>query len=124
MFSLSLRRAQKSVCTACRYRGVATSTPTTPNTSPKSSADASQKPGSTTIPTSSCPADTILPGVNYLKGQEPVLAKPDEWYPEWLWTVLEPKKIEYDGPGGKYEKMQRRRDNKQKIKERNFMSTQ
>ncbi|KAF9266720.1 hypothetical protein L218DRAFT_745744 [Marasmius fiardii PR-910] len=77
-----------------------------------------------TTPKSSCSPDTVLTGLNYLKGQEPVLAKPDEWYPDWLWTVLEPKKLEDDGPGGKFERAQRRKENKQRIKERNFMSTQ
>jgi hypothetical protein len=28
------------------------------------------------IPQSACPADTVLPGLNYLKGQDPVLAMP------------------------------------------------
>lgn len=52
------------------------------------------------------------------------MALPDEEYPEWLWTVLTPKVIPYDGPGGRAERLQRRRDNKQQIKDRNFMLTQ
>ncbi|KAE9406116.1 hypothetical protein BT96DRAFT_987810 [Gymnopus androsaceus JB14] len=86
-----------------------------------------QKPTSQTpppIPKSSCPPDTILTGLNYLKNQSPVLALPDEEYPPWLWTVLRPKELEDDGPGGRKERIERRLENKQRIRERNFMSTQ
>ncbi|TRM59943.1 mitochondrial ribosomal protein L37-domain-containing protein [Schizophyllum amplum] len=73
------------------------------------------------VPQSSCPADTILVGLNYLKGQPPVLAKPDEEYPEWLWTILEPK--QHDDPR-KALRAKRRIETKQRIKDENFMSTQ
>ena len=76
------------------------------------------------IPASTCPADTILQGINYLKGQGPVVALADEEYPEWLWSVLEPKVLEDDGPGGKFERAKRRAANRQAIKDRNFMLTQ
>ncbi|KIY48350.1 hypothetical protein FISHEDRAFT_43496, partial [Fistulina hepatica ATCC 64428] len=72
-------------------------------------------------PLSSCLADTILPGLNYKKGQPPVLALPDEAYPEWLWTVLEPK-VHTDPI--KAARAVRRAANQQKIKDRNFMLTQ
>ena len=72
-------------------------------------------------PKSSCPADTVLVGLNYLKGQPPVLAKPDEEYPEWLWTILEPKV--HDDPR-KAQRAKRRIETKQRIKDENFMSTQ
>ncbi|KAJ4484321.1 mitochondrial ribosomal protein L37-domain-containing protein [Lentinula edodes] len=78
----------------------------------------------TPTPKSSCPADTVLTGLNYLKNQPPVLALPDEEYPPWLWTILKPKELEDDGPGGRKERLERRRENKQRIRERNFMSTQ
>lgn len=73
---------------------------------------------------STCLADTILPGINYLKSQPPVVALADEQYPEWLWTVLKPKVLEDDGPGGKFERAKRRAANRQAIKDRNFMLTQ
>ena len=76
------------------------------------------------IPTSTCPADTILPGINYLKGQAPVVALADEEYPQWLWTILQPKVLEDDGPGGKFERAKRRQANRKAIKDRNFMLTQ
>lgn len=76
------------------------------------------------IPQSSCAPDTVLAGLNYLKNQPPVLARPDEEYPAWLWTILRPKELEDDGPGGRKERMERRQENKQRIRERNFMSTQ
>ncbi|KNZ75068.1 hypothetical protein J132_05016 [Termitomyces sp. J132] len=75
-------------------------------------------------PLSSCTKDTVLTGLNYLKGQPPVLAAADEEYPEWLWTVLQPKVWPDDGPGGMAERVKRRKENKQRIKDRNFMSTQ
>ena len=73
---------------------------------------------------SMCQADTILPGINYLKGQPPIVALADEEYPEWLWTILQPKVLEDDGPGGKFERAKRRAANRQAIKDRNFMLTQ
>jgi len=62
--------------------------------------------------------------VNYLKGQPPVVAQADDAYPAWLWTVLQPKIYEDDGPGGKKERIERRKVNRQAIKDRNFMQTQ
>jgi len=53
-----------------------------------------------------------------------VLAKPDEEYPDWLWTILKPKELPYDGPGGKAERLERRKQNKAKLREHNFMLTQ
>lgn len=75
-------------------------------------------------PRSSCAPDTILTGANYLKGQPPVVSLADDAYPEWLWDVLKPKVYEDDGPGGKKERMERRKANRQSIKDRNFMQTQ
>ena len=66
----------------------------------------------------------MLTGLNYLKGQPPVLALPDEEYPDWLWTLLKPKVIADDGPGGEAEKRRLRKENKQRIKDQNFMKTQ
>ncbi|PAV23585.1 mitochondrial chloroplast ribosomal L54 L37 [Pyrrhoderma noxium] len=40
---------------------------------------------------SSCTEGTVLVGLNYLKGQPPVVAKKDEEYPPWLWDLLKPK---------------------------------
>ena len=66
----------------------------------------------------------MLVGLNYLKGQPPVVAKKDEEYPPWLWDLLKPKVYPDDGPGGKGEKMRLRAANRQKIKEQNFLKTQ
>ncbi|KAI0314720.1 mitochondrial/chloroplast ribosomal protein L54/L37 [Amylostereum chailletii] len=73
---------------------------------------------------SSCPPNTVLTGLNYLKGQEPVLALPDEDYPPWLWDLLKPREFPDDGPGGKGEKMRMRMENRQRIRDQNFMKTQ
>ncbi|KZV84272.1 hypothetical protein EXIGLDRAFT_683039 [Exidia glandulosa HHB12029] len=75
-------------------------------------------------PVSSCPPSTVLVGLNWLKGQPPVLALPDEEYPPWLWTITSAKPIPDDGPGGKGEKMRMRIENRKRIKEQNFMSKQ
>ncbi|KAF8656021.1 hypothetical protein AX16_002809 [Volvariella volvacea WC 439] len=106
-------------------RTYATSSPSTVGKSEQAKKPQSAAASSgTAIPRSSCPANTVIDGVNYLKDQPPVLAKPDEEYPEWLWTILEPKVWPDDGPGGKAERVRRRAENRQRIKDRNFMSTQ
>lgn len=76
------------------------------------------------VPISSCPAGTMLAGVNYLKGQPPVLAKPDEEYPSWLWDLLKPKVFADMSPGSRGEKALLRKANKQGLKEQNFLKTQ
>ncbi|KAI0636520.1 mitochondrial ribosomal protein L37-domain-containing protein [Trametes polyzona] len=73
---------------------------------------------------SSCTENTVLVGVNYLKGQPEVLALADDAYPPWLWTLLQPKEIPDDGPGGKGEKIRLRKANRQRIRDQNFMKTQ
>ncbi|KAG1734325.1 mitochondrial ribosomal protein L37-domain-containing protein [Suillus lakei] len=65
---------------------------------------------------SSCPPGTVLEGLNYLKGQPPVIALPDDEYPSWLWDLLKSK--------SKAEKKRLRRENQQRIKDQNFMKTQ
>lgn len=73
---------------------------------------------------SSCPENTVLTGLNYLKDQPPVLAKPDNEYPTWLWDLLKPRVHADTGPGSKGEKAVLRQANRQRIKEQNFMKTQ
>ncbi|KAJ7512077.1 mitochondrial ribosomal protein L37-domain-containing protein [Mycena galericulata] len=92
---------------------------------PKEKSPAKASPGvKKAIPTSSCVPDTVITGANYLKGQPPVLALPDEEYPEWLWNVLEQRVWPDDGPGGRGERAARRAENKRKIRDANFMKTQ
>ena len=38
---------------------------------------------------SSCPAGTVLNGLNYIKGKSDPVALADEAYPPWLWDCLE-----------------------------------
>lgn len=85
---------------------------------------ASDSSPQTIKPRSSCAVNTILTGANYLKGQPPVVALEDDAYPEWLWDTLKPKVYEDDGPGGKKERVDRRRATQQAIKDQNFMQTQ
>ena len=57
---------------------------------------------------------THCTGANYFKeGEDPVL-KADEEYPKWLWGLLDKK----EGEAGK--KDQQRKENKKKIREKNF----
>ncbi|KAF8077553.1 mitochondrial ribosomal protein L37-domain-containing protein [Lyophyllum atratum] len=115
-----LRRPE--FCCLCRARGFATSSVSYSNAAEKTKkTPAAAAP---IVPLSSCTKDTVITGVNYLKGQPPVLALADEEYPEWLWTILQAKVYPEDGPGGKAERVRRRIENKQRIKDRNFMSTQ
>lgn len=73
---------------------------------------------------SSAPEGTVLSGLNYLKGQAPVVALADNEYPPWLWKLLEPKVIPDDGPGGVGEKLRMRRERRQRIRDQNFLKTQ
>lgn len=41
---------------------------------------------------SSCPAGTVLNGLNYFKGKTDPVALPDDEYPEWLWSCLDVQK--------------------------------
>ncbi|KAF9462758.1 hypothetical protein BDZ94DRAFT_707917 [Collybia nuda] len=107
---------QPQICRLCRTRGIATST------GPAATANTVQKPKKGA--SAACAPDTILTGINYLKGQAPVLALADDQYPEWLWTILTPKVWPEDGPGGKAERVRRKAENQRRIKDRNFMSTQ
>ncbi|KAI0723784.1 mitochondrial ribosomal protein L37-domain-containing protein [Cerioporus squamosus] len=92
-----------------------------------SSASSSPKPkpaDSGARPLSSCPENMVLQGVAYLKGQQEVVAMADDQYPSWLWTLLKPKELPDDGPGGKAEKVRLRKANRQRIRDQNFMKTQ
>lgn len=73
---------------------------------------------------SSCPANMVMPGLNWLKGQEPVMALPEDQYPDWLWTILEPRKFADEGPGSKTDKYRMRKEHRQSIRDQNFMKTQ
>ncbi|KAG1865170.1 mitochondrial ribosomal protein L37-domain-containing protein [Suillus tomentosus] len=113
----SIRQAF-SPCLARGYAAKSSNTERVLNVSAKDASAAEEK----TL--SSCPPGTILEGLNYLKGQPPVIALPDDEYPPWLWDLMKPKVYEDDGPGGKAEKKRLRRENQQRIKDQNFMKTQ
>lgn len=66
-------------------------------------------------PTSSCAENTVMPGLNYLKNQPPVVALADEAYPPWLWELLSPNKE-------LSEKQKLRKENRAGIKGQNFMA--
>ncbi|KAG8912563.1 hypothetical protein FRC00_004251 [Tulasnella sp. 408] len=105
---------------------------------PSASAPAASSPPSTateleasgTTPRSSCLPGTVLEGLTWLKDQKPVIAKPDEEYPPWLWTLLErkvedPKKPSPPPPPGSREAQRSlRKANRKTIKASNFMKGQ
>ncbi|KAL4068178.1 mitochondrial ribosomal protein L37-domain-containing protein [Scleroderma citrinum] len=72
-------------------------------------------------PLSSCLPGTVLSGLNYLKGQPPVLAKADEDYPAWLWNLTKPKTFEGEDnlPGGVAEKRRLRKENRRRLQDKN-----
>lgn len=85
------RGATAAFSTSLRARKAAPElTPLTPD-----AADAAAKPAA--APLSSCPAGTVLNGLNYFKGKADPVALPDEEYPAWLWTCLD--FLKYDGAG-------------------------
>jgi large subunit ribosomal protein L54 len=75
-------------------------------------------------PKSACTENTVLVGLNWLKGQPDVVALPDDQYPPWLWDLLKPKKFADDGPGSVADHARRNKENRQKIRDSNFMKTQ
>ncbi|KAG1890870.1 mitochondrial ribosomal protein L37-domain-containing protein [Suillus subluteus] len=118
-FLITISRSSiRQAFSPCLARSYAAKSSNTEQTQKISTKDTSEK----TL--SSCPPGTILEGLNYLKGQPPVIALPDEEYPSWLWDLLKPKAYEDDGPGGKAEKKRLRKENQQRIKDQNFMKTQ
>ncbi|KAF8599663.1 hypothetical protein BDV93DRAFT_448997, partial [Ceratobasidium sp. AG-I] len=68
---------------------------------------------------SSCPPQTVLTGLNWLKAQPSVLSLEDSEYPAWLWTLLDEKKL---GDGTSNPEM--RKKNREKIRMQNFMKSQ
>ncbi|KAG8982429.1 hypothetical protein FRB90_006798 [Tulasnella sp. 427] len=100
------------------------SAPAPSSSQPTTSAD-SAVPGDGTR--SSCLPGTVLEGLTWLKDQKPILAKPDEEYPPWLWTLLErkvedPKKPSPSPPPGSRDAQRAlRKANRKAIKVSNFM---
>ncbi|KAF8479336.1 mitochondrial ribosomal protein L37-domain-containing protein [Russula ochroleuca] len=114
-----LRQTQRAAC-ARSFAQKAVSA--APNAVPEQTA-AAELPA-TGSARSSCAPNTVMEGINYLKDQRPVLALPDEEYPAWLWTLLDKSELPDDGPGGKAEKRRLRKENRQRIRDQNFMKTQ
>lgn len=91
---------------------------------PSAEAEATEVTERTNDSSSFRPANTVLTGLNYLKNQSPVLSLADEEYPEWLWGITKPVVLPDDGPGGKAERRRMRQENRETIKDQNFMRTQ
>ncbi|KAJ1981422.1 mitochondrial translation [Dimargaris xerosporica] len=67
-------------------------------------------------PPSMAKEGTVIKGLNYHTNQSDPIAKRDDEYPAWLWTLL-------DEPTGDQlsERLQLKKENKTKIKQANFM---
>ncbi|KAH9005066.1 mitochondrial ribosomal protein L37-domain-containing protein [Lactarius hatsudake] len=116
--SYILRRSPRALCV--RSYALKT-TPGAQNAVPE---QVTTRAPSTGAAVSSCPPNTILVGLNYMKDQPPMLALADEEYPPWLWKLLDKAELPDDGPGGKAEKRRLRKENRQRIRDQNFMKTQ
>jgi len=118
------RQSATFVCASCRVRTYAAKAGKK-GKGPAPASPTKLPPAETTYNgTSLCPSGTVLTGLNYLKGQTPVVALPDEDYPPWLWKLLEPRDLADDGPGGKAEKVRLRMQNRQRIRDQNLLKTQ
>ncbi|KAH0434750.1 hypothetical protein CcaCcLH18_05190 [Colletotrichum camelliae] len=89
-FSLSARTRNAATGTSAAP-DAAPAPPANPEAPPKLSNIKDDTIQTPTKPVSSCPAGTILNGLNYIKGKTDPVALPDEEYPDWLWTCLEAK---------------------------------
>lgn len=69
-------------------------------------------------------AGTRLKGCNVRKAGEDPIALPDEEYPPWLWTLLDPEaqKAKLEADPILAAKKARRQANRDKIKENNFLA--
>ena len=92
-------RAASGAPAATSKPGVAQpfSTPLTPAPTPILS-----KPTKAAAPRvqSSCPAGTVLKGLNFYKDKQDPVAMADEEYPAWLWGVLDKGKGGAEAKGG------------------------
>ncbi|KAG8947218.1 hypothetical protein FRC04_010941 [Tulasnella sp. 424] len=117
---------------ALSYRHYAQATPSASAPAPSSSqpSSATESTASGTTPRSACLPGTVLEGLTWLKDQKPVLAKPDEEYPPWLWSltdkkVEDPKKSSSAPPPGSRDAQRAlRKANRKSIKASNFMKAQ
>lgn len=76
------------------------------------------------IPKSSCPAGTVLNLKVRKNGEEPV-ALEDSEYPEWLWGMLDKKKMDEDLKEQdlmKWRRRKLRKENTKRINSNNFLS--
>ena len=71
-------------------------------------------------------AGTPLPGLQILKDDREKTAREDDAYPDWLWTVLEPKDATTQGDQTFNPAEERKKINKQHkvdIKAKNFLKS-
>ncbi|SPO00958.1 related to mitochondrial ribosomal protein L37p [Cephalotrichum gorgonifer] len=83
----------------------------TPTTAPGEGADPSSN-APAAEPKSSCPAGTVLTGLNYFAGKQDPVALPDDEYPAWLWRCLEYPKNDTsaaDGAADEFSKSKKQR---------------
>lgn len=92
--SMTEHQAIKSLPRTATSTSAAQPFSTPPSASPTAHGiDAKPKPQPPMV-MSSVPAGTPLKGLNFIKGKTDPVAMEDSEYPEWLWRILEDKKVE------------------------------
>jgi large subunit ribosomal protein L54 len=71
---------------------------------------------------SAAEAGSPLKGLNYLKDQPPILARPDEDYPDWLWRLLDADRHN-DLPEEDRKRREISKQRKADIKAKNFIKS-
>ncbi|KAK0729322.1 mitochondrial ribosomal protein L37-domain-containing protein [Apiosordaria backusii] len=79
------RISQASFSTTFRARNAAAAAAEAPELTPLTTESTADKAATL----SSCPAGTVLNGLNYFKGKTDPVALPDDQYPAWLWKCVE-----------------------------------
>lgn len=90
--SIAIEGANAATSSKAPGKSQPLSEPHTPSTSTATSLPhPPPKKPATTKPKSSVPGGAELRGLGYTKAQPKVLAKEDDEYPSWLWTLLDDK---------------------------------
>ncbi|KAK0630136.1 mitochondrial ribosomal protein L37-domain-containing protein [Bombardia bombarda] len=90
--TIRTRNAAAAAAAAAVTAAAPTPAPATASAAPTTPIDGDPAAAEEKAALSSCPAGTVLNGLNYFKGKADPVALADEKYPEWLWRCLEVQK--------------------------------
>ncbi|EFP92880.1 uncharacterized protein PGTG_18798 [Puccinia graminis f. sp. tritici CRL 75-36-700-3] len=75
-----------------------------------------------TVPVSTIPAGSPIKGLAYIKGESDPIAKADDEYPSWLWTLLEPNMgVGHSDTPLRAIRRELNRENRNNIRKSNFL---